>query len=439
MAAALVMAISAAAQGMGNDAAQAGPWTLRQCIEHAYSHSNVIRQQELTRAKSENDLSTAKGEMLPSVSAYASQSFNFGRGLNANNTYENRNTRNTSFGAQANWVIFQGMRRSNNIEMSRLDMEAATADLEAAKEDMGVRVASAYLQVLCAKEMAEAQREQAQLSEAQLARKEAMRDNGKASEADVAAARSLVAQDKTKSVRAENDYRLALLELTQLLELPSPEGFELSLPDSSALASELAGPEQVYQEAIGQKASIRAAKLKAESAEKMVSVAKSAYWPTLSMSAGVSTGYYGIAGMENPSFGDQMDQNMNTSIQFSLSIPIFNRFASRNNIRAAQMNQSSQQISLDDKHKALYKEVQTAYYNAVAAEATYASSQEAAASANEAFALAEAKYEEGLASSTDYAEARTNRITAIATLIQYKYELIFRTKILDFYRGIEIQ
>ncbi len=413
--------------------------TLRQCIDHAYSQSNTVRRSQLSVEQSANQLSTARGERLPSVSAYVGQSFDFGRGLTINNTYENKNTRNTNFSVSANMTLFSGFRITRNIEMQRLNLEAATADLEAAKEDLGINVASAYLQVLCAKEIAAAAHEQVELSRAQLDVKVAKRDNGKASEADVAQARSLVAQDEMKAVQSDNDYQLALLTLSQLLELSSPDSIAVAEPSESEVASLLSGPDQVYQEALSQKASIRAAQIKAQSAEKQVAVAKGEYWPTLSLSAGLSTGYYGVAGQDGDSFGDQMSQNLDKSISLGLSIPIFNKFSTRNSVRSAKMNCTSTQIDLDNERKTLYKEIQQAYYNAVAAEASYASSVAAAESADEAYRLAEAKYAQGLATATDFAEARTNRTSAISSRIQYKYELIFRNKILDFYRGVEIE
>lgn len=435
----LILSVAAAAVLAAVPVSAQTQLTLRQCIEMAYSQSNNIRRGELSVEQSKNELSTARYQRLPSVSAYVGQNFDFGRGLTVNNTYENKNTRNTSFSVSANMTLFSGFRITRNMEMQKLNLEAATADLEAAKDNLGINVASAYLQVLCAKEMAEAAHEQVGLSSEQLRLKVALRDNGKASDADVAQARSIVAQDEMNAVTADNDYNLALLDLSQLLEMETPEGLIVSAPAESEAASVLAGPEQVYQEALAGKASIKAAQAKVQSAEKQVDVAKSEYWPTLSLSAGISTGYFAVSGQDGDSFADQLDQNLDKSISLGLSIPIFNRFSTRNGVRSAKMNCTSTQIDLDNERKTLYKEVQQAYYNAVAAEAAYASSSSAAESADEAYKLAEAKYAQGLASATDFAEARTNRSSAISNNIKYKYEMVFRTKILDFYRGVDIE
>lgn len=423
----------------GHASAQPQEWTLAQCVDHAVANSNTIRQRQIAVEMRENDLSTSRGSHLPSVSAYAGQSFDFGRGLTVDNTYANRNTRNTSMGIQASVPLFEGFRTVNGVKVARLNLAAATEDLAAAKEDLGISVAQAFLRVLSTKEIALRTVEQMRLSQAQLERREALYANGKTSESEVFAARSLVAQDEMTAVGAANDYHLALLDLSQLLELPSPDSIAVVSPDTAALTpGEFPTPEEIYREALASKPDIRAAQARAESAERQIAVARGAYSPSLTLSGGVSTGYYAMSGQDNEKLGKQLDNNLNKSISLSLSVPIFNRFASRNGVRQAQMTHTSSLVDLEEARKTLYKEIQQAYYNAVASRATFESSRAAAESAEAAFRLAEARYAEGLSSSTDYAEARTNRIVALANMIQYKYDMLFRGKILDFYRGVEI-
>lgn len=421
-------------------AAQAREWTLAQCVDHAVANSNTIRQRQIAMEMRENDLSTSRGGHLPTVSAYAGQSFDFGRGLTVDNTYANRNTRNTNMGIQASVPLFEGFRTVNGVKVARLNLAAATEDLAAAKEDLGIGVAQAFLRVLSTKEIALRTEEQVRLSEAQLERREALYANGKTSESEVYAARSLVAQDEMTAVGAANDYRLALLDLSQLLELPSPDSIAVVSPDTSALTlGEFPHPDEIFREALASKPGIRAAQARAESAERQIAVAKGAYSPSLTLSGGVSTGYYAMSGQDGDSFGKQLDNNLNKSVSLSLSIPIFSRFASRNGVRSAKMSYTSSLVDLEEARKTLYKEIQQAYYNAVASRATFESSRAAAESAEAAFRLAEARYASGLSSSTDYAEARTNRIVALANMIQYKYDMLFRGKILDFYRGAELR
>ena len=67
-------------------AAAQQPWTLRQCANYAIEHNISIKQKEINREKRALQLSTAKNSRLPNLSATASESFSFGRGLTLDNT-----------------------------------------------------------------------------------------------------------------------------------------------------------------------------------------------------------------------------------------------------------------------------------------------------------------------------------------------------------------
>ena len=166
-----------------------------------------------------------------------------------------------------------------------------------------------------------------------------------------------------------------------------------------------------------------------------IKIAQSALWPTLSLSAGLGSNYYKTNGFDTESFGRQMRNNFSQYIGLSLNIPIFNRFETRNSIRSARLDRESQQLRLDDVKKTLYKEIQQAYYNAVAARAQYASSTEATASNKAAFDLMSAKYEYGKANITEFNESKNNWLKAESDLARAKYEYMYDTSLLDFYRG----
>ena len=262
--------------------------------------------------------------------------------------------------------------------------------------------------------------------------------NGKASEAEVLEAKSRLAQDELAVVQAENNHQLALLDLSQLLELPSPEGFQISVPDIDKVSANLTLPEEVYAQALMNKPAIKAAQYRLQGAEKSIKIAQSAYYPQLSFGAGIGTNYYHLSGIENASFGSQWDQNMNKYLQFSLSVPIFNRFQTRNRVKSARIQRTALSWQLEESKKALYKEIQQAYYNALASESKYKSSQSASESAEASFKLMSEKYANGKASATEYNEMRTAWMRALSDGIQAKYEFVYRSKILDFYKGVPL-
>lgn len=416
-------------------------WDLRRCIEYAVAHNLTVKQQEEACRQSETELSTARWSRLPNLNGSASHSFNFGRSLQADNTYQSVNTQNTAFNLTTSVPLFTGMQIPNNIALARLSLKAAVEDLNKAKEDISIQVTSAYLQVLFNEELAKVAREQVTLSRDLLQQKEEFFCNGKASEAEWREAEARLAQDELSAVQADNNVRLALLDLSQLLELPSPEGFEIVAPDTAAVSvtGRLVSPSEVFGQAVLSRPEVKAAQYRVEGALKSVRIAQSAFYPQLSLGAGLGTNYYKLFGRDNIAFGSQLRDNFSQYVGFSLSIPVFNRFATRNRVRSARIQHTLLNWQLEERKKVLYKEVQQAYYNAVGAEARFASSSKADKAAKVSFRLMEEKYRYGKATATDYNEARTNWMKAVSESIQARYDYLFRMKILDFYRGIPLE
>lgn len=435
----IIFTLSFILASLAASAQQSGGWTLRQCIDYALENNITVKQQDVTRRQNEVQLSTAKNSRLPDLNASASQNWSFGRGLTSENTYSNRNTSSTSLSLGTTVPLFTGFRIPRTIELNKLNLEAATADLGKARDDISVQVAQAYVQILYNIELRDVAQRQIDIDSMQVERLREMYRTGKASGVEVAQQEATLAQSRLTLTQADNDYRISLLTLAQLLELPSPEGFTIVRPDIAALtvdeAAALPLPDEIFQEAIAFKPEVTAETLRLKSTEMSIKIAQSALWPTLSLSAGLGSNYYKTNGFDTESFGRQMRNNFSQYIGLSLNIPIFNRFETRNSIRSARLDRESQQLRLDDVKKTLYKEIQQAYYNAVAARAQYASSTEATASNKAAFDLMSAKYEYGKANITEFNESKNNWLKAESDLARAKYEYMYDTSLLDFYRG----
>lgn len=410
-------------------------WSLQQCIEYALEHNLSIKQKEATRDQNAVELNTAQWSRLPNLNGNIGQSFNFGRAIQADNTYGNRNTRNTNFSIGTSIPLFTGLQIPNNIALCKLNLKAAIEDLNKVKEDISIQVTSFYLQVLFNEELAKIAHNQVNLSQEQLKRKITFFKNGKASESEVYDAKSRLAQDEYSAIQADNNYQLALLDLTQLLELDTPEGFHIVSPSTEEFTTVLSLPEDVYSQAVLNKPGIKAAQYRLEGAGKSIRIAQSAWFPQLSFGAGIGTNYYSISGLENAPFSSQWHQNMNKYLQISLSIPIFNRFETRNRVKNARIQRNALAWQLEETKKTLYKEIQQAYYNARAAESQYRSSKVATQSAEASFLLMSEKYANGKATATEYNEMRTNWMKALSEHIQARYDYLFRSKILEFYKG----
>lgn len=412
------------------------PWNLRQCIDYAVAHNVTIRQQADKQRQQELSLNTAKNSRLPGVNGSLDNSFNFGRGLTQSNTYTNRNTMMTGLQVGASVPVFTGKQIPNQIHLEEWNLKAVVADLDKAKEDLSVNIASAYLQALYEKELWKVAQQQTALSRSQLESKEGFFKVGKAAESDVYEVKAQLAQDQLEETKAENNYRLALLDLSQLLELPSPDHFEVAEPEADDVNTLIPeNPESIYQTAVALKPAVKAEEFRLKGTENSIRIARSGYIPQISLTAGLSTNYYNIFGGANSTFARQMRDNFNKSIGLTVSIPIFDRYSTRNKIREAKIAQHSQQLALESVKKTLYKEIQQAYYNAVASQAQYRSSITAEASARASFTLMSKKYENQKATATEYKEAKTTLEKAESNRIQAKYDYLFRMKILNFYKG----
>ena len=416
-------------------------WTLRECCDYAVDHNIAIKQQENACRQQELQLSTAKNSRLPDLSASASQNFSFGRGLTAENTYSNTNTSSTSFSLGTSVPIFTGFQIPNQIKPNQLNLEAATADLEKAKNDIRMQVAQAYVQILYDMEIADVAHRQIAIDSAQVARLQAFVDNGKAAEAEFSQQKATLANSRLTATQADNNTRLAILTLTQLLELPTPDNFAIFRPDltvGDGFSVAIPSPDVIYAEALGIKPEIAAQQLRLKGTEHSIKIAQAGNLPSLSLSGGLGTNYYTTSGFKSDNFSTQIKNNFSQYIGLNLNIPIFNRFQTRNNIRNARIEQENQQLQLDNTKKTLYKEIQQVYYNALNAQSKEKSSKEALQSTKDAFQLMQAKYENGKATITEFNEAKNTYLKSESDLVQARYENLYQQALIEFYRGKDL-
>lgn len=411
-------------------------YNLQECIDYALDHSLTIKKQLDNVKQQEISLNTSKNQRLPGVSGSASENFSFGRALTIDNTYANKNTQSTSFSLSADVPLYTGGQISNDIKIKKLGLQAALTDLDKAREDITLNIISSYLETVYQKDLVTISERQVELSKAQVLRMQRLFENGKASEAELAQIKAAHANDELSLTQQKNSYMLALLSLSQLLELETPEGFDVVRPDIADVNSiVITAPDIIYSEALGVKPQIKSEQIRMESAEKSIRLARSGYYPTVHLGGGLGTSYYKTNGFKANSFGSQMKDNFNQYVGLNVSVPIFNRFSTRNNIRTAKVALHTQQIQFEETKKVLYKAIQQAYYDAIASQKQCISSEVALESSRSAFNLMEKKYENGKATATEYQQQKTDFLKAEATAIQSKYTFLFRQKILDFYRG----
>ena len=409
------------------------PWTLEQCTSWALEHNLTVAQQEINRERSAVEKNTADWSWTPGVSASAGENWSFGRGIGGNNTYERGNTASTSFNLNSSMTLFDGLATPERIKLARLNLESATADLEKARDDIRVSVARAYVQILYNYEILDVAREQLKIDSLHVVRLQGLFDNGKASAAELSQQKATEAQSRLTLVQSAGNIRASLLDLAQLLEFHSWEGFSIVRPKVTFSDRMLPDPDDIYAEALGVRPLIRAEELRLKGTEKQIQIAKAAYFPTLSLNGGLGTNYY--TSFKTTGFWDQLGNNFSQYVGLTLSVPIFSRFTIRNGVRTAKLRHGSQEIRLQQAKNNLYKEIQQAWNAAVTARAKHESTLQATAAAQDAFELTKAKYENGKATNTEFNEALSRLVKAQSNALQATYECLYQTSLLEFYRG----
>lgn len=408
-------------------------WTLDSCINYAISNNVDVRARSIERQSAEYDIIEAKDRFLPQVNAGASQSFDFGRGLTSSNIYADRNTSNFMWNVGLSLPIFQGLSAKRQLDLAKANLASMIENIEAVKDDVTLRVMSQYLQVLYCGELHEIAIEQERISQIELKRQEDLFEAGKIPELDLTQVRAQLAQDQLTTITTANDRKIALVDLAHLLQLTDIDNFDIApLPESETI---LPDASTILANALEINHSLKASALNITTAEKRISLAKSGYLPKLSFNAGLSSGYYNVSGTENPSFGTQMRENFNKSIGFTLSIPIFDAFATRNSIRKAEIQKLNAELRYDDAKTQLKKAIQQAYYQAEAAIAKHKAGITAREAANVAMNAMQEKFNFGRANATEFEQAKTNYIKTSAEAAQAKYEAMLRIRILQFYNS----
>ncbi len=412
-------------------------WTLDECIGYAQQHNTAIQQRSLQVEQQSNDLTTARYSRLPNLNASVGYNASFGRGTSSDNTYKTETLQTGSFDVSAAMPLFQGFQINRTIKGGKLDLAAAMQDLERAREDVAVQVMTLYLQVLYQKELVAVAERQLMLSTQQTERSRTLYDAGKQPQSAVYESEALQANDALKLTQARNDLQLALLDLSQALNRENAVGFDIATPDlapllAPALAMQSGTPEAIYDQATENRPHIRAERIRLESSENAVRIARSALFPSLMLRGGFGTGIYSSMDQD---FWPQFRKNSSEFVGVSLSIPIFNRRATRGNIHAAKIAVRKQQVALQEAEQTLRKQIEQAWYSAEAAGAKYRSAEVALASAEVAFGYEQEKAEAGRSTLFDFNDAKTRMEKAASELVQAKFELVFRRKILDYYRG----
>ncbi|MCF8379802.1 MAG: TolC family protein [Bacteroidales bacterium] len=423
------------------------PWSLQKCVDYALENNIQIKQSKLNTEYNENLLNQSKSNRLPNLNASIGHGISFGQALDPT-TYEftqDQTVNSVNPGINSTITVFNGFQLKNTIERNRFNLLSSIQDHEKLKNDISLNIAAQYLQILFNEELLNVAKEQLEVTSAQVNRSSILVNAGSVAKGDLLQIQAQEAADELTVISAENNLQLSYLTLSQLLELDSSEDFKIVIPEIKSISEEqlLETVEQIFPEALEILPQIKGADNKLKSAEKSLDIAKGSQMPRISISGSYGSGYSDsrqriiLPGptYEDYPFLDQLSDYRSFSIYTTLSIPIFNNFSAKNGIKNARINVENYTLEVENQKNILYKEIQQAYADALAALKQYRASEKALVSMEEAFKYTREKYEVGLLNAVDFNIAQSQLVLTRSELLRAKYDYIFKTSILHFYKG----
>lgn len=420
-------------------------WDLQSCIDYAKEQNITIRKNRITAASTQIDVKTAKAALFPSLS------FSTGQQV-VNRPYQKTSSRvsgseiissnsktsyNGNYGLNASWTLYNGNKRLKTIQQEKLNNQMAELDVATSENNIQESIAQVYIQILYAAESVKVNENTLQVSIAQRDRGQELLNAGSIAKSDLAQLEAQVSTDRYQLVTAQATLEDYKLQLKQLLELDGENEMNIYLPalsDENVLAP-LPTKRDVYISALSLRPEIEASKLNVEASELGINIAKSSYFPTISLSAGIGTNH--TSGSDF-TFGEQVKNGWNNSIGLSVSVPIFNNRQTKSAVQKAKLQYETSMLSLLDEQKALYKTIESLWLDANSAQQRYAAANEKLKSTQISYELISEQFNLGMKNTVELLTEKNNLLQAQQEQLQAKYMAILNTQLLKFYQGDQL-
>ncbi len=449
-------------------------WTLQQCIARADERNLAVLNAALDAQLAQQNQDRTYWDLLPDLNGVATHGYNYGRVIDRfTNTFATDRVRTNNFYLSSQVDLFRGFSKQHSIKQAGFDAEAAMRGIEAARNDVRVAVVNSFLNVLGLRERIAATEAQAANTREQIARTQVLVDAGRVARAELLTSEAQLAQEEFNitDVRNQHDQEMLNLGRTMQLEAAEMQTFDITAPAISDLevVAPTASVDQVLENVVRTHPAYAQAELQVKSAEKSVAIAQAGRLPSLSLSGSMGTGYSGrdirtIGGpiigdpiligateggeavyapnigynTELTPFNDQLDQNLNESIGFTLNIPIFNNMRNRYSVQQARVQHEKVKNGLTGLRNDLQKNVLDALVQQRSAHRQFLAASKAVDSGTLALEYAQERYDQGVITSIELNTAKTSLNTSTANLINAKYQYLMASKYLDILQGIPV-
>jgi outer membrane protein len=409
--------------------------SLTKAVEIALQHNLNVKSSEVSLRNAQLQFQQSKNNALPNLNANINQSASFGRSINPfTNGFDSRNINYNNLGLNAGVLLFNGGQIRNTVIQNDYNLKASQEDLASIKDNISLQVVLAYLAILNSEDQLSIANSQAEITKLQIARTEKLVNAGSLAPSNLLDLKAQLANEESNIVNFYSTLDLNKLTLLQLLNDSSISSFELQriqvpIPNTKGYET---GLDELYTKALTIQPLVKAADLRVQSALKGISVAKAATLPSLSFNASVSANQSNALVM---SYFDQLNNTQNKVLTVGLNIPIFTRFASKTRIAQAGLQRENASIEAERARLTLRQNIEQAYVNLNNAAMKYEAGLSQVSALEESFRAAESRFGAGTIDFVSYNLQKTNLDRARLSLVQSKYDFVFRTKILDFYQG----
>lgn len=415
-------------------------WSLEACVNHALENNISVLQSKNNILSSEQDIVATKGNYYPTFGARLSQGLSLGNTEVFQGQFVDRTAHSTNVGLSLNQTLYNGNRINNQYKQAKLSKETSELQLGKTKDDISLFVVNSYLNVMFNQENMEIAKAQLEFSKQQLKQVQDLVEAGVQPQANIYDAEASLAADEQNLTTAENNFELSLLSLSQLLQLPfdgfTVETVDLDAPSQALLYNEV---DQVLEYALTNRYEIKIAEKNIENSQLNTEISKSGYYPNVSLGYGFgSNAFYTNLSDTEESFFNQLNNQKSHSFNLSVNIPIFSRFQNKTNVAKSKINEEQNKLNFEQAKLDIESNVQRAFTDAKAAFKAYVAANKSLESQELAFNNSQERYNMGAMNAFDLEQSRFRLINAQSSLVNAKYDFVFKTKVLDFYLGKQI-
>ena len=419
--------------GLRNATAQEASktWTLQECLDYAYQNNIQVRQSRNNQLSGIEDTKQAKAALFPSLVASTTQSYtNYSSSeVTDNNSYTG------TYGITAGMTIFEGGKLRTEVKRQKVQNQMDALSVEESVNDIRIAIVQAYMQCLYAADAVRINRSTAEASKAQRDRAEEMLRTGSISRVDFAQLQSQYSSDEYQIVVAGSTLDNYKLQLKQLLELDIMEEMNPAVPGvkEENVLKALPPKNEVYETALKVMPQIRRGELGIEAAKLEEKSARAGFFPSISLSASVGTGH-----MSNNDFesGSQIWNRFNENVGLTLNIPIFSNRKNRTAVNKAKIALNDSYLEWTSLQKELLRNVESAYLDAVSAQAQYLSAREKEKYARESYELTSEQFRVGVKNTVELITAQNEYSAAQQQVLQAKYLTLLSIELLNIYQGL---